>query len=247
MNTNMDFSETLIRCSSLGKIMTNPKDKADKEAGNLSETAKSHLVDVYIRFKYNRKSDFSNKYVEKGLMVEEDSITLYSLLKKNFFKKNEQHLKNKYIQGTPDIFEGESIETADVIIDIKSSWDIFTFFKNFGKPIDTDYYWQLQGYMALTGAKKAQLAYCLIDTPETLINDEKRKLMYKMNAVTDQNTDYIKACEELELNMKFGDIPMKNRLIEFEVPRNEEDIVRIYSKVKKCREFLTKLEQQLNA
>ena len=242
----MDFSQTLIRCSSLGKIMTNPKNKGDIEAGNLSETAKSHLIDIYIYNKYGRKTDFTNKYVEKGLMVEEDSLTLYSLIKKGFFKKNDKRLQNNYIIGTPDTFIGEEIELAEEIIDIKSSWDIFTFFKTFGKEINSDYYWQLQGYMGLSGAKKASLAYCLVNTPETLINDEKRRLMYKMNAGTEENPDYVKACEELDFSLKYDDIPMKNRLLEYTIERNEEDIVRIYSKVKKCREFLAKLDIELN-
>ena len=64
--------------------MTEPKLKADKEAGNLSETSKSYLVEVYIKEMYDREADINSKYIAKGLMVEEDSITLYSRVKKSF-------------------------------------------------------------------------------------------------------------------------------------------------------------------
>lgn len=240
----MDFSNIQFRCSSLGHLLTDPKSAADKKAGNLSESAKTHLIDVYVANKYGRQSDIHNKYIEKGLMVEEDGITLYSRVKKNFFKKNEEHLRNSFIMGTPDLFTGLEIKSADTIIDIKCSWDIYTFFRVLTKDINALYYWQLQGYMALTDAKKATLAYCLIDTPDPLILDEKRKLMWKMGAGTDENPEYLEACEELDKAMKFGDIDMKEKVIEFEIERNEEDINTIYAKVEKGREFLNAFEKE---
>lgn len=237
----MDFSQTKIRCSAIGEIMTPPKSKEAKEAGLLGETATKYLKQLFRELRYGRKKEFTSKYTDKGLMVEEDSITLYSRLKKKVFKKNEQRLENDFICGTPDLFEGESITRATNVIDTKSSWDLFTFpFPNDKQ--NTDYYWQLQGYMALTGARSAVLAYCLIDTPLTLINDEKRKLFYKMNAGTEENPDYVAACEELERRMMFGDIPMSERMVEFPVERNDSDIELIYAQVKKARNFLIGLD-----
>ena len=241
----MDFSKTLFRCSSIGHLMVEPKSKADKDAGNLSEGAKTHLIDVYVSTKYGRQTDIQNRYVNKGLMVEEDSITLYSRLKKTFFLKNEEHLKNAFIKGTPDLFTGKDIHHAEAIIDVKSSWDIFTFFRTHTKDVNSLYWWQLQGYMALTGAASANLAYCLINTPEMLVNDEKRKLMYKMGCATSESDDFIRACEELEKAMIYDDIPLHERLIEFQIERDEAAIQSIYKKVQKGREYLNLLEGQL--
>lgn len=237
----MDFSKTLIRCSSLGHIMTEPRNKADKEAGNLSETAKTHLIDVFVSEKYKRNTDLQNKYIQKGLLVEEDSITLYSRIKGKFFKKNESYLSNKFIKGTPDLYIGNTIQEASHIIDIKSSWDIFTFFRNKVKGINDLYYWQMQGYMYLTGAMSASLAFCLIDTPVILVEDEKRKLMWKMGVDTSENSEFKEACNELERLMIYDDIPINERLIEFDIKRNEEDIEKIDLKVIKSREFLKDL------
>lgn len=241
----MNFDNTLFRCSSLGHLMTNPVNKSDKETGNLSEGAKAHLIDVYISNKFGRQTDISNKYIEKGLMVEEDSITLFSRVKKTFFQKNEIHLHNEFIKGTPDLYTGLEISAAESIIDLKSSWDIYTFFRVLSKDINSIYYWQLQGYMALTGAKKALLAYCLINTPEPMIEEEKRRLFYKMNVVTTESPVYVEACKELEKAMIYDDIPIHQRLIEFEVKRNVEDINRIYKKVEKARIFLNEFEMKL--
>jgi len=232
------FTNYLFRCHSIGKLMTEPKLKADKEAGNLSETTKTFLMEVFIQEKFNRKKDISNKYIEKGLLVEDEAIKLYSRIKLEEYSKNENRFKNDYLIGTPDII-------SDVVIDIKSSWDIFTFFSNLNKDVDSGYYWQLQAYLALTGANVSKLAYCLVNTPETLINDEKRKLMYRMNVATDENPEYLKACEELERSMTFDDIPLTTRLIEFEVKRNDEDILKMYSKIEKARVYLNELNEKI--
>jgi hypothetical protein len=238
----MNFDNTLFRCSALGHLMTEPRSKADKDAGNLSESAKTHLLDVYVQNKYNRKTDINSKYIDKGLMVEEDSITLYSRVRKTFFKKNESHLANEFIKGTPDLFVGEDINSAEIIIDLKSSWDIFTFFRNHSKDINNMYWWQLQGYMALTGATEARLAYCLVNTPDILISDEKRKLMYKMGCATDENEDFQKACIEIDRSMIFDDIPLNERLIEFSILRDDEAIQSLYNKIQKGRLFLNQLD-----
>lgn len=240
------FENTLFRCSALGYLMTEPQSKAAKDAGELSESCKTHLVDVYVSTKYGRQTDISNKYTEKGLMVEEDSITLYSRVKKSFFKKNEEHLHNEYIKGTPDMFVGPDIHHAVKIIDTKSSWDIFSFFRARTSALNKMYYWQLQGYMALTGACMATVAYCLVNTPEVLISDEKRRLLFKMNAGTEENQDYKDACLELDKLMVYDDIPMHERVIEFHFDRCEEDIQRLYKKVERARKYLIELEKSFN-
>jgi hypothetical protein len=206
--------------------MTDPRAKKDKDAGNLSEGAKTHLIDIFVSAKYGRQTEIQNKYVNKGLMVEEDSITLYSRVKKTFFKKNERHLANEFIKGTPDLFTGLEIEAAD--------------------KINSLYWWQLQGYMALTGASKATLAYCLINTPVMLINDEKRKLMYKMGCATEESDEFVKACHELDKAMIYDDISLNERMIEFGVQRDNEAIQALYDRIGKARQFLNELDRELN-
>ena len=223
-----------FRCSSLGHLMTEPRSKSEA----ISETTKTHLIDVYVSEVYGRKTEIFNKYISKGNQVEEDSITLFSRVNKEFFTKNEKHLSNDYIKGTPDLFQGASIDNADKIIDIKSSWDIFTYFRTRGKDMNKMYYWQLMGYIALTGAQSATLAYCLVDTPDTLLNDEKRKLHWKMGLIDDNHPDFIEACEEIDRLGKYNDIQLKDRVYTIHVERNESDINRIYQRVMEAREWM---------
>lgn len=206
-----------------------------KDQVSLSKGCKNHLADVFVSKKYGRKTNVHTRYTIKGLMVEEESITQFCLFTGVFYKKNEEWFPNEYICGTPDIIDEE------VVIDIKSSWDIFTFFRTTQNDIKEIYYWQLQAYMALTGCKKAKLAYCLVNTPDSLIQAQKRKLMYDMGLRdTDDtmNADLIKGCEEIDKLSIYDDIPREEKIFEIEVERNDEDIEKMYERVIACRKYM---------
>ena len=253
-----------FRCSSWGGLMSDPKLKADKEAGNLSEGAKSLATDLFISWHYSRHEDLYSKYFEKGNAVEQDAITLVSVLTGIYHKKNEVNLVNEFITGTPDLFIGESIEKADIIEDTKAAWDIFTFERNKQKALSSNYYWQMQGYMALTGAQLARLRFCLVNSTADLITDERRKLAYAMRVMdSDTDKDYQERCANIERNMIYDlglflkhnpnfdlsfnvadwsyDIPAKDRLYTIEIPRNDEDILFGYQKVQKAWSFIQNL------
>lgn len=230
----MSFDSYKFHPSSLGLIMTESR---TKEA--IGETAKAHLLQCWIEETYGRRKDISNKYIEKGIAQEEESITLYSLVTKKFHKKNTETISNDFFVGTPDLYDGASVMEAELIIDIKTSWDIFTFFQVLQKPVNKNYYWQLQAYMDLTGASRAKLVYCLVDTPINLIEDEKRKLAWAMNVIDPEaSPEYQTKCQQIEKNMMFGDIPKQDRYIAFEFERNQADIDKAHERVLECRDFL---------
>lgn len=222
-----DFSEYKFRCSSLGALMTEPRSKSE---GPLSETCKAELIKVYVEVVYGRSKEIASKYIEKGLEVEEDSITLLSKVKDKFLVKNDKRFTNEYITGEPDIL--------DPLYDTKSCWDIHTFYTAKTKPLIKAYDYQMQGYCALTGSPEGTVAFCLIDTPLGLIEDEKRKLFYKMQVPTMENPEYLEACTQLEKEMTFEDIPMEQRVHEVKVYHPEERVRGIYDRVELCRAWL---------
>lgn len=234
----IDWTTYKFHASSLGQIMTEPR-----SGPGLSETCKAHLLECWIREKYGRDKNISNKYIEKGLAVEEDSITLYSLNTKKFWKKNEETLSNDFIVGTPDLFDGETIKTATAIKDIKSSWDLYTYFSNFVKPINKDYGWQLSAYCALTGAKSAGLVYCLVNTPEQLIWKAQDRLKWDMGIIDPSASPmYQQACDDMQKAMTYDDIPREHRHVEFEIDITKYPIDKAYERIKVCREFLSELK-----
>ena len=256
--SNIDVNEILFRCSSLGHLMVEPKSKSE----TLSETTKTHLVDVTVSARYNRHREIHAKQLDKGNETEEDSITVLSRITKKLFKKNEQHLSNDFIKGTPDVFEGESIYTASHIRDTKSSWDAYSFFRAKNKELEKNYYWQGQGYMWLTGAKHCSIDYVLNNTPWGLIESELRKESYNhlendtpkwieamiiANHVYDQKTfmDYVnfrgvsESQEHVSTVIKgFVEIPLKDRHFNFEFERNESDLERLKAKIMHARIYI---------
>ena len=140
-----------IRCSALGKIMTNSRSKSEV----LSKTCKTYLQELAIEEMYGIRKEFSSRYTDKGNLVEDESISLaQEVLDFGLMYKNEEHLNNDFLTGTPDV------NTDTILLDVKSSYDATTF-PFFAEDIpNKDYYYQLQGYMALCNKRKSVLAYC---------------------------------------------------------------------------------------
>jgi hypothetical protein len=205
----------------------------------LSTTCKSYLIECYTSIVYGRDKDVYSKFMEKGLMVEEDALTLYSLVKDQFFKKNNEQLENAYVTGCPDIRERNHVR------DIKSSWDVHTFIASKVAKINSAYDWQLNSYMWLDNAESGTLAYCLIDTPENLIQKQANQLMWNMGAATNQSPEFLEAKAALESVHKFEDIAQQERVHEKFVRRDDKKINQIPDRVKECREWLNELHYNL--
>ncbi|MBK9963089.1 MAG: hypothetical protein IPP06_17705 [Saprospiraceae bacterium] len=215
-----------IRCSAIGQIMANGKGKE-----TLGLTTKSYVESWIKEQLYGRKKEFSNKYTTKGLTVEQDAIDYVSdVLGYGFLLKNEDNLKNDFLTGTPDII------LNNLIIDIKSSWDCFTFPLFEDEIKNQDYVWQGQGYMALTGAETFRVIYVLMDTPEDIIFRESSSFCWKNNIELDD--EIIKDFTE---KMTYKNIPHELRTKTFEFKRDEEKINSIYKMVEECREYIHKL------
>lgn len=211
----------------------------------LSETAKSYLKEVYMTYKYGKESlggSERSKYTIKGRSVEDQSIMMLSRIDGLPYEKNQKRFTNAYLTGEPDIIVGEEGNVSKVI-DIKSSWDGASLLSNIGNPLNPLYYWQVHGYMALIGAKEAEVCYCLVNMPQEIIEGEKKRIFYAMNPATEENFDYKKAIERLENAMTFDEIPIKERIVRFYVQRDEQIIEKIQQRVIQCRKWLEEFEK----
>ncbi len=182
--------------------------------------------------------------MRKGNEVEDEAIKFlcnYKWLDENKYEKNTERYSNDFIAGTPDVIavDADGID----IYDVKSSYDLWTFTGNILDKIDNLYYWQMQSYMWLTGAKRAYVVFCLLDTPFGIIEQEKKSLLYKMNVISEESPEYVKEALKLEFNMTFADIPANERILFFSIERSEDDILRIQHKVEKAREYLHTIQE----
>lgn len=268
--TKMVLEEEMQKYDDMGERkqgMTNGLKKAAKIAGlefelnrleptkhidPLPAGAKSYLKRIYGELKYGKKTAYKekgNKYTNKGLLAEESSLKLISELDGVEYKKNEIRINNEFLSGIPDTFIGESIYKAEYIPDIKSSWDWDTFSDSLDKDLNPLYWWQIQGYLALTGASAGEVSYCLISMPESLLMDELRylseRLQKKLNVIDVTITkEYQESAVSLVNNLTFDEIPPEERRQKFIVERDEDAINKIYEIVPKCREYLQELQEK---
>lgn len=154
-----------FRCSSIGKLMTEPKTKIE---GPLSVGARTYIRQLAAQEIFGVDFEVSSKHMEKGLLVEQDCIDLLNRVRGLQLLKNTERRTNDWITGECDLFHAERRKGHD----IKASWSVATF------PIatvdceDKLYEWQMRGYMALWDANEWEVDYCLVDTPEALIGYE---------------------------------------------------------------------------
>jgi hypothetical protein len=221
-----------IRSSAIGKIMTSPKSKGEL----LSQTTKTYLQELAVQEVYGISKEFSSRYTDKGNEVEELSIALCNdVLNLGFIYKNEEHFSNDWITGTPDV------NTNEILLDVKSSWDATTFPFFDTELKNKDYLYQLQGYMWLTGKEESLLCYCLIDTPLQIVEDEIRREHWKANLI-EESLD-LRAF--VQAKHTFGHIPKEKRLKTFKIAKDDIIIENIKTRIEECREYYNELIKQL--
>lgn len=263
------MSQVLFRCSRLGELVTGSeglttiqKDKlatlrAKKESGKITDnqiielgqllekektgvtiakTTESFVRSVWLERAFGYKEEFSTEETLKGLLCEDDSLGLVqSVLGGEFRAKNQQSFANDFVCGTPDVI----LKKQDVIEDVKTSFNLRTFTES---ELIKNYWWQGQGYMWLTGKKHYRLIYCLVPTPENLLDNMKRPWYYKFGA-DDENRHYKAAIEQINHNNDLIlQIPEKQRIRVFEFDYEEDKIELLKGKIEVCRAYYDTLK-----
>ena len=221
-----------IRCSSLGKLMTSPRTKGEV----LSQTAKTYIKELVIEETLGIKKEFSSRYTDKGNIQEDTAIEMASkVLSLPFALKNTEYFENDFIKGTPDLI------LEDEIVDIKCSWDGTTFPWFEDELPNKDYYWQMIGYMWLTGRTKARIVYCLVDTPEDIVQDEIRRTSWKKFEidVTEETETEVRAKHE------FSHISENKRVRTYLVELNDANIEQVKEKLLEAKKYYDELIEKL--
>ena len=192
-----------FRASSLADIMTEPKSKTEI----LSAGAKTAIEKMAKEFVYGYDSIISTKYMTKGIECEDQSIELLNSVLFTDYKKNTERKSNYWITGEADIV------APDAILDIKTSWSLDTFpvLAELGE--NKTYWWQMQAYMWLYDKPRAEICYCLIDTPEDLIGYENKALH------------------------RVSHIAPELRVTRWKIDRDDEAIAKIAPKVEAARQY----------
>lgn len=223
------MSNPLFRASGVGALLTEPKLKADKDAGNLSATAKAFVFQTWLLNEYGYREYMQNDAMTKGLMQEQDSMELVQdVLGGQFRVKNRERFSNEYLCGTPDIILPDCIE------DIKTSKNLRTFLEAGLEPM---YEAQAMSYMALKQIPQYRLIYALVpDTPEAIMK-AKERLVYSFG-MDYSNADYIAECEQIQHNNDLIlTLPKEKRIKIFSFDYSQDYIDNLYAKCRKAIEY----------
>ncbi len=217
-----------IHPSACGHIMTN-----DRSGKNMGETAKTYC-EIWLKEQlYGRRKEFTNKYAEKGNIVEDNSLDFIAdKLGLGLLIKNQQVYENEFMIGTPDVV------LKDYLIDVKNSWDCFTL-PIFDETVtNRDYIYQAQCYMNLTGVKRFKLIYVLSDTPMHLI--EKEAYWYAKNNGYDELDQEM--FDQFIAKMTFLDVPDSLKMKVFHIDYDPQMVEAIQNRVIQCREYIETLK-----
>lgn len=211
-----------VHCSQIHKIMGGAKNKsipknASEGVANLIKLTNelklsgdciTHLTEWYS----GDREEIHSKYLDKGNEVEKDNIDfMASVLGFGMADKNMVQMSDEFMIGECDV------DLPSCVVDIKSPWNNKTLLDNiYG--MDSDYEFQLRGYMRLYRKPKAILFYGLQNTPET---------------------DYYP-------EIKFDHLPENKRWIAYEIDRDETIENQIITKVMNCRIWLDAYDKLVN-
>lgn len=154
-----------FRCSSIGKLMTEPKTKAE---GPLSVGAKTYIRSLVAQELFGVDFEVSSRAMEKGNACEGNSIDLLNSVRGLSLVKNADRRSDEFITGECDLFDLAARRGHD----LKTSWSLATFPIAVVDCEDKLYEWQMRGYMRLWDADSWEVNYAMVNTPENLIGFE---------------------------------------------------------------------------
>lgn len=245
------FDNGDVKVKLTDKMVADLKKLQDKlDNPELPQGAKTYCEKWLKEKLYERRKNFANQYLEKGVAVEDESIAYAAEhLSWGEVSKNEEWFEDDYMQGTPDVIA--EMEQGLFVIDMKNVWDCFTM-PLFDQEIPTSAYeTQLQVYMHLVSQSygvefnDAILCYALMSAPLNVMEREMRKLSWDeghQGLITDEIR------QRVHREMSYETMPPSLRLKTYTVKRNPLVIDELIERVKMCRAYIpTLLKRAKNA
>lgn len=188
--------EGRFTASEIWKLFTDPKTKADKEAGKLSQTAETYVLEKAVETTTGYRQKFTSKEMEHGIINEPDAFQAFQ----SFSPLTWDYCPDRFFPigenagASPDAVCYDGLDVV-AVCDLKCPQPMTFFSIKANDTIDEKYFYQLQMQMLSTGAKEAYLCYFL--APEF------------GNTYTG------------EIEAKF-DLPLENRIHVIKIDRDEE-------------------------
>lgn len=194
----------IFRSSMVGDLMSYPdKDKIPDGAITILDKIISQKL---LNWK-DAELDFYT--LEKGIRCEDDSIELYNEVHDTFYTKNTSRVTENLLTGECDLLD----KKESLVIDIKTAYSKKTF--PLRLKVSKLYEWQLRAYMHLYGVNQAELAYCLVDTPQDLISQKDPEHWHIMI-----------------------DVPLKHRVSKLRIDRDLDKEQQLLNRLQLCNQYI---------
>jgi len=213
----------------------------------LSDSAKGEIEKIWRLNKKGYYEELNNKFVSKGLLNEQEGLTIVSDYLQDFLIKNDERKYKNNITGEADAFS--LVDGKKIVLDIKCSWDPKTFMN--GK-LSKIYEFQLRCYMMLYDVEEAWLCYCLTDASEDAVADAKRKEFYKYfhNGMSNEEVELLeqkleRVYKQIETNMIYSNNPAykKEEMVKiYKIARDKKIEQAMIDKIKPALEYYNSIK-----
>lgn len=215
----------------------------------LSTTYIEYLMEVYAWETEGcipiNKETLETPQMRKGKLGEREAGILLSMVDGELYAQDKDRIYNDYLSGEVDFYLGKSIYEATNVTDIKNSFDYPTFLKKLHTGLENGQEQQVQGYLDITGAPVGYIANCLISMPEEMIEDEKYRLLRKLNVVTEENPVFKEKWAIYLQSINFERIDPRLRVSKIKIePMSPIQRQFLYDQVQRGRDFLNKFHQE---
>lgn len=225
------------------------REEAELEPFLISKANENVLRTIYSREKYKKYPQSSSKdyslQIVNGTMSEKVSLELSGEVLDRKIKVSKDRISNEYLKGIIDGYTGRTVYKANHIYEIKTAANYETFLNNANSEKErSDYYWQVMGYLSITGAKKGTIIHTCVSYHPDIITQEIGRYLAKIRGLNIPSEIVDKSINRIRNNMTFDDIPKNQRVATFTVERNEEEIELIRKKVLSFRVWLNDFDKK---
>ena len=195
-------------CSQLYRLMTEPRAKADKDAGKLSDGAMTYVLECLSEqlTGFKAKEDFNSKYTDWGNEKEPEAKSIYCKVFDFDIKDvgTLHHATLNNFSGSPD-----GLVDDIGIVEIKCPYTITEHVKHHLMSLDSfksdkpEYFWQCMGYLSLTNANWIDfVSYSPHFKPKLRLKRLRLNKEDYLDELAFLSQKIIKANEELQLLIK---------------------------------------------
>lgn len=213
------------------------------------DTCLQYLMEVYAweteRMISVGKESLETLAMSKGKKQEGVAKELLELVDGRIYNTNKERISNDFFTGEIDLFLGESIYEATNITDLKNAEDYIKFLRKTQNGLESGQREQVATYCDITGAAEGFIAHTCVDFSLTDMLDMQMKLVRKLGCISTESPEFLAEWPKWEHSMIVSGIPPRKRVHKIPVELfTEAEKQIIYDRVKGCREFLWKFDEE---